>query len=336
MSARQLDLLDENGARPVLPPAKGKGGGGRGRGKGGSDEPPPPTDANLAEEAQRRYLNYAVSVITARALPDVRDGLKPVQRRILFAMHTDLHLYPDARFRKSATIVGAVIGKYHPHGDSACYDAMVRMAQDFSLRYRLVDGHGNFGSLDGDAPAAYRYTEARLAPLATELLDEIKQGTVDFRPNFDGTAQEPLVLPARIPHLLANGCAGIAVGMATNIPPHNLGEVCEAAVALIDDRKLESKDLLRYIKGPDFRPAARSSIPGKSCVRSTKPARAPCACAASGRSRRPSGAVSRSSSPPSLTTYPRRAWWRVLPKSFWPRSFPCWWTCATNPPTTCA
>jgi DNA gyrase subunit A len=192
----------------------------------------------LAEEAQRRYLNYAVSVITARALPDVRDGLKPVQRRILFAMHTDLHLYPDARFRKSATIVGAVIGKYHPHGDSACYDAMVRMAQDFSLRYRLVDGHGNFGSLDGDAPAAYRYTEARLAPLATELLDEIKQGTVDFRPNFDGTAQEPLVLPARIPHLLANGCAGIAVGMATNIPPHNLGEVCEAAVALIDDRKL--------------------------------------------------------------------------------------------------
>jgi DNA gyrase subunit A len=252
MSERQLDLLDENGVRPALPPAKGKGGGGRGRGKGGSDEPPPPADANLADEAQRRYLNYAVSVITARALPDVRDGLKPVQRRILFAMHNDLHLYPDARFRKSATIVGAVIGKYHPHGDSACYDAMVRMAQDFSLRYRLVEGHGNFGSLDGDAPAAYRYTEARLAPLSTELLDEIKQGTVDFRPNYDGTAQEPIVLPARIPQLLANGCTGIAVGMATNIPPHNLGEVCEAAVALIDNRKLESKDLLKYIKGPDF------------------------------------------------------------------------------------
>ena len=253
MSERQLDLLDENGVRPALPPAKGKGGGGRGRGKGGGDEPPtPPADANLADEAQRRYLNYAVSVITARALPDVRDGLKPVQRRILFAMHNDLHLYPDARFRKSATIVGAVIGKYHPHGDTACYDAMVRMAQDFSLRYRLVDGHGNFGSLDGDAPAAYRYTEARLAPLSTELLDEIKQGTVDFRPNYDGTSQEPMVLPARIPQLLANGCAGIAVGMATNIPPHNLGEVCEAAVALIDDRKLESKDLLKYIKAPDF------------------------------------------------------------------------------------
>jgi DNA gyrase subunit A len=253
MSERQLDLLDENGVRPALPPAKGKGGGGRGRGKGGGDEPPtPPADANLADEAQRRYLNYAVSVITARALPDVRDGLKPVQRRILFAMHNDLHLYPDARFRKSATIVGAVIGKYHPHGDSACYDAMVRMAQDFSLRYRLVEGHGNFGSLDGDAPAAYRYTEARLAPLATELLDEIKQGTVDFRPNYDGTSQEPMVLPARIPQLLANGCTGIAVGMATNIPPHNLSEVCEATVALIDDRKLESKDLLKYIKGPDF------------------------------------------------------------------------------------
>jgi DNA gyrase subunit A len=252
MSPRQLDLLDENGARPALPPAKGKGGGGRGRGKGGDEPPTPPADANLSDEAQRRYLNYAVSVITARALPDVRDGLKPVQRRILFAMHNDLHLYPDARFRKSATIVGAVIGKYHPHGDSACYDAMVRMAQDFSLRYRLVEGHGNFGSLDGDAPAAYRYTEARLAPLSTELLDEIKQGTVDFRPNYDGTAQEPIVLPARIPQLLANGCTGIAVGMATNIPPHNLGEVCEAAVALIDNRKLESKDLLKYIKGPDF------------------------------------------------------------------------------------
>jgi DNA gyrase subunit A len=206
----------------------------------------------LVDEAQRRYLNYAVSVITARALPDVRDGLKPVQRRILYAMHNDLHLYPDAKFRKSATIVGTVIGKYHPHGDTACYEAMVRMAQDFSLRYRLVDGHGNFGSLDGDAPAAYRYTEARMAPLAMELLDEIKQGTVDFRPNFDSSADEPVVLPARAPQLLANGCTGIAVGMATNIPPHNLGEVCQAAIALIDDPKLECKDLLRHIKGPDF------------------------------------------------------------------------------------
>jgi DNA gyrase subunit A len=175
-----------------------------------------------------------------------------VQRRILYAMHADLHLYPDAKFRKSANIVGTVIGKYHPHGDTACYEAMVRMAQDFSLRYRLVDGHGNFGSLDGDAPAAYRYTEARMAPLAMELLGEIKDGTVDFRPNYDGTVEEPIVLPARVPQLLANGSSGIAVGMATNIPPHNLSEVCQAAIALIDDPKLECKDLLKYIKGPDF------------------------------------------------------------------------------------
>jgi DNA gyrase subunit A len=236
---------------------KGKGGGsGRGRGGGSGDDgaggPTPPRDTSLADEAQRRYLNYAVSVITARALPDVRDGLKPVQRRILYAMHNNLHLYPDAKFRKSATIVGEVLGKFHPHGDSSCYEAMVRMAQDFSLRYRLVDGHGNFGSLDGDAAAAYRYTEARLAPLAPELLDEIKQETVEFRPNYDGTTEEPVVLPAKIPQLLANGCTGIAVGMATNIPPHNLKEVCDAAVALIDDKDLETKDLLKHIKGPDF------------------------------------------------------------------------------------
>jgi DNA gyrase subunit A len=252
MAGKQLDLLDDNGKTPTLPPRRGKGGGGRGRGDGNGAGPPVPTEASLVEEAQRRYLNYAVSVITSRALPDVRDGLKPVQRRILFAMHNDLHLYPDAKFRKSANIVGTVIGKYHPHGDTACYDAMVRMAQDFSLRYRLVEGHGNFGSLDGDAPAAYRYTEARMAPLAMELLGEIKEGTVDFRPNYDGTVEEPIVLPARVPQLLANGCAGIAVGMATNIPPHNLSEVCQAAIALIDDPKLECKDLLKYIKGPDF------------------------------------------------------------------------------------
>jgi len=251
MSAKQLDLLDENGRALVPPGKRGKGGGGGGSNGGGAGNAEPP-EASLVEEAQRRYLNYAVSVITSRALPDVRDGLKPVQRRILYAMHSDLHLYPDAKFRKCANIVGTVIGKYHPHGDGACYDAMVRMAQDFSLRYRLVEGHGNFGSLDGDAPAAYRYTEARMAPLAMELLDEIKQGTVDFRPNYDGTVEEPIVLPARVPQLLANGCAGIAVGMATNIPPHNLAEVCQAAVALLDDPKLEGKDLLRYIKGPDF------------------------------------------------------------------------------------
>jgi DNA gyrase subunit A len=252
MALRQLDLL-ASGAKPSA-----GGGGGRGRrrggagGAGGGEPPTPPADASLAAEAQRRYLNYAVSVITARALPDVRDGLKPVQRRILYSMYANLHLYPDAKFRKSATIVGDVLGKFHPHGDSACYEAMVRLAQPFSMRVTLVEGHGNFGSLDGDAPAAHRYTEARLAPLAMELLDEIKQGTVDFRPNYDGSTEEPIVLPAKVPQLLINGSTGIAVGMATNIPPHNLAEVCEAAVALIDDRKLETKDLLKYIKGPDF------------------------------------------------------------------------------------
>jgi DNA gyrase subunit A len=268
MSTRQLDLL-ASGAEPgkkssAKASAKGSakesgkaGGGGRRRGgppgDGGGDEPPPPpADASLAIEAQRRYLNYAVSVITSRALPDVRDGLKPVQRRILYAMYANLHLYPDVKHRKCATIVGEVLGKFHPHGDTSCYEAMVRMAQPFSMRVQLVDGQGNFGSLDGDAPAAYRYTEARLAPLSTELLEEIKQGTVDFRPNYDGSTEEPIVLPAKIPQLLVNGSTGIAVGMATNIPPHNLGEVCEATVALIDDRKLETKDLLKYIKGPDF------------------------------------------------------------------------------------
>lgn len=245
MAQKQLELLSGS--------AKGGGGGKRGaKGGGGAGEPPAPSDASLSDEAQRRYLNYAVSVITSRALPDVRDGLKPVQRRILYSMFANLHLYPDTRFKKCATIVGDVLGKFHPHGDSACYEALVRMAQDFSLRYPLIEGHGNFGSLDGDSAAAYRYTEARLAPLAMELLAELRQGTVDFRANFDGSTEEPIVLPAKVPQLLANGCAGIAVGMATNIPPHNLAELCEAAVALIDDRKLETKDLLKFIKGPDF------------------------------------------------------------------------------------
>ena len=203
----------------------------------------------LPEEARRRYLNYALSVITSRALPDVRDGLKPVQRRILFSMYQNLHLTPDAKFKKAASVVGDVIGKYHPHGDVAIYDAMVRMAQPFSLRAPLVDGHGNFGSLDGDAAAAYRYTEARLKPLAVELLSEIRKRTVDWRPNFDGVHSEPIVLPARFPNLLVNGATGIAVGMATSIPPHNPAEVLDAAIAAIDDREA---DPLKQIKGPDF------------------------------------------------------------------------------------
>ena len=222
------------------------------KGKGSDPPPPPIPDTPLMEEAKRRYLNYALSVITARALPDVRDGLKPVQRRILYAMHNDLRLGPDAKARKSAAVVGDVMGKYHPHGDTAIYDAMVRMAQDWVMRAALVDGQGNFGSLDGDAPAAMRYTEARLRPLALELLAELGQRTVAWRPNYDGTRFEPVVLPARFPNLLVNGSQGIAVGMATSIPPHNLGEVIDACTALIADRTLGVFRLLTYIKGPDF------------------------------------------------------------------------------------
>ncbi len=231
----------------------------------GADEPPPPTDiyggasgggdgddGSLADLARKRYLNYALSVITARALPDVRDGLKPVQRRILYAMLHDEHLRPDAKHRKSAKVVGSVLGRYHPHGDSSVYDAMVRMAQDFTLRVPLVDGSGNFGSLDGDAPAAYRYTECRLAAPAMELLRELDQKVVAYRPNYDGTTTEPQVLPARFPNLLVNGSSGIAVGMATNIPPHNLREVVSALVALIDDRNLTTTNLMKYVAGPDF------------------------------------------------------------------------------------
>ncbi len=233
---------------------RSKGGGGE-NGKGGNGASGPSgmeLDASLMAETRRRYLNYAMSVITARALPDVRDGLKPVQRRILFAMHHDEHLYPDAKHRKSAKVVGSVIGKYHPHGDTAVYDAMVRMAQSFSLRMPLVDGSGNFGSLDGDRAAAYRYTECRLAPPAMELLRELRQNTVEFRTNFDNTADEPKVLPARYPNLLVNGTTGIAVGMATNIPPHNLREVTKAAIALIANRDMTTTNLLKYIQGPDF------------------------------------------------------------------------------------
>jgi DNA gyrase subunit A len=205
----------------------------------------------LHEAAQSRYLNYALSVITARALPDVRDGLKPVQRRILYTMWQQ-NLTADAKHRKCAKVVGDVMGSYHPHGDAALYETLVRMAQPFSLRYTLVDGSGNFGSLDGDSAAAMRYTECRLARISDEMLTEIEQDTVPFRPNYDGTRTEPVVLPARIPNLLINGTTGIAVGMATNIPPHNLGEVCTALVKLLDNEDIGNAQLTRYIKGPDF------------------------------------------------------------------------------------
>ena len=209
-----------------------------------------PTD--LGAEAEERYLNYALSVITSRALPDVRDGLKPVQRRLLYAMFQNLRLGGDARPRKSAAIVGEVLGKYHPHGDQAAYEAMVRLAQPFSLRYPLVHGEGNFGSLDGDSAAAMRYTEAKLAALTDELFRDLRGQTVPFRANYDATVDEPVVLPAAIPQLLLNGASGIAVGMATNIPPHNFTEVIHALVAMIDDPNLTTANLLKYIKGPDF------------------------------------------------------------------------------------
>jgi DNA gyrase subunit A len=213
---------------------------------GGGDE-----TVSLHEAAQTRYLNYALSVITSRALPDVRDGLKPVQRRILFTMWQQ-NLTADAKHRKCAKVVGDVMGSYHPHGDAALYETLVRMAQPFSLRYPLVDGSGNFGSLDGDGAAAMRYTECRLARISDELLTEIDQATVPFRPNYDGTRTEPVVLPSRVPNLLINGATGIAVGMATNIPPHNLTEVCTALIKLLDNPDLSSAQLCRYVKGPDF------------------------------------------------------------------------------------
>lgn len=206
----------------------------------------------LHEATRERYLSYALSVITARALPDVRDGLKPVQRRILYTMFHELNLYPDRRYRKSAAVVGEVMGKYHPHGDTAIYDAMVRMAQDFSLRLPLVDGQGNFGSLDGDPPAAMRYTECKLLPLAMELLTELRKEVVAMRATYDGQNLEPVVLPSQFPNLLVNGSEGIAVGMATRIPPHHLGEVCEAAASLIEDRTLTVEALCQIVKAPDF------------------------------------------------------------------------------------
>ena len=205
----------------------------------------------LTHEMRSSYLDYAMSVIVARALPDVRDGLKPVQRRILYAMN-DLGMRPGTSYKKSARLVGEVLGKYHPHGDSAIYDAMVRMAQNFSMRMTLVDGQGNFGSVDGDPPAAMRYTEARLSRVAEEMLINLDEETVDTADNFDNTLQEPTVLPARLPNLLIHGASGIAVGMATNIPPHNPGEVCSAIIRLIDDPELTVPELMRSVRAPDF------------------------------------------------------------------------------------
>src|SRR5438874_8590358 len=206
-----------------------------------------PFDAALSE----RYLVYALSTITARALPDVRDGLKPVHRRLLWAMRL-LRLDPGGAYKKSARVVGDVIGKYHPHGDQSVYDAMVRLAQDFALRYPLVDGQGNFGNIDGDNAAAYRYTEARLTAVAMQLMAGLDEGTVDFKPTYNGEEEEPEVFPGLFPNLLANGASGIAVGMATSIPPHNLSELIEAAITLIGDPKIDDRAIMQIVKGPDF------------------------------------------------------------------------------------
>ncbi len=221
-------------------------------------------ESPLVPEMEKSYIEYAMSVIVGRALPDVRDGLKPVHRRILYAMYED-GLTSDKPFKKSATCVGDVLGRYHPHGDASVYDALVRLAQDFSMRYMLIDGHGNFGSIDGDAPAAYRYTEARLSKIGNEMLRDIEKDTVDWDPNFDESRKEPRVLPARFPNLLVNGSSGIAVGMATNIPPHNLREVIGACICVLDDPEATLSDLMEHVKGPDF--PTKGIIMGRSGIR---------------------------------------------------------------------
>ncbi|HRC27461.1 MAG TPA: DNA gyrase subunit A, partial [Alphaproteobacteria bacterium] len=227
--------------------------------------PPDLPSVSLEDEMKKSYLDYAMSVIVARALPDARDGLKPVHRRILYAMREGGYT-SDKPYRKSARIVGDVMGQYHPHGDAAIYDSLVRMAQDFSMRLPLVDGQGNFGSMDGDPPAAMRYTEARLAKAAEAMLDDIDKDTVDFQPNYDESTTEPSVLPSRLPNLLVNGAGGIAVGMATNIPPHNLNEVIEACCAFVDNPDITNEEMIALVPGPDF--PTGGQILGRNGIRS--------------------------------------------------------------------
>ena len=251
---------------------------------------------DIEAEMKKSYIDYAMSVIIGRALPDVRDGLKPVHRRILFGMY-ELGLTSTKPYRKCAKIVGEVIGKFHPHGDSPVYDALVRMAQDFNMRYPLVDGQGNFGSVDGDPPAAMRYTEARLSKIADEMMADIEKETVDFVPNFDETTQEPTVLPTRVPNLLVNGSTGIAVGMATNIPPHNLKETVEAAILLIENPETTLNQVMKLVPGPDF--PTGGYIYGRDGIEQAyKRAAAHCKCAQKWRLKR-AGKIARTSSSPS-------------------------------------
>lgn len=250
----------------------------------------------LKDFTEKAYLDYSMYVILDRALPNIGDGLKPVQRRIIYAM-SELGLSAASKYKKSARTVGDVLGKFHPHGDSACYEAMVLMAQPFSYRYPFVDGQGNWGSPDDPKSfAAMRYTESRLSPYAQLLLSELGQGTVDWVPNFDGTLEEPKVLPARLPNVLLNGGTGIAVGMATDIPPHNLREVASACVYLLENPKASVADLCEHIQGPDFPTEAEIITPGRSCERCTRPATAACACAPA------SSARARTSSSPRCPT----------------------------------
>ena len=231
-----------------------------------ADNKPRTIPLPIEEEVRTSYLNYAMSVIVSRALPDVRDGLKPVHRRILYGMN-EMGLRSDRPYKKCARITGDVLGKYHPHGDMAIYDSLVRLAQDFNMRYPVVDGQGNFGSIDGDPPAAVRYTEARMNRIAEEMLRDIDKDTVDFGPNYDGTQQEPLVLPGAFPFLLANGSSGIAVGMATNIPPQNLREVCAAVVKLIETPDVSPEDIMKIVRGPTSPRVASSSAAKASGTR---------------------------------------------------------------------
>ena len=268
--------------------------------------PPAPIDVNLREALEERYLAYALSTIMGRALPDARDGLKPVHRRILYGMHI-LRLDPGSAFKKCAKIVGDVMGSFHPHGDQAIYEALVRLAQDFASRYPLIEGQGNFGNIDGDNAAAYRYTEARMTDVARLLMEGVDEDSVDWRDNYSGDTKEPIVMPSAVPNLLANGAQGIAVGMATSIPPHNIAELCDAALYLIAHPEADAGALMHFVQGPDFPTGGVVIDDRRRSSRPTAPAAARFACAPAGRRRTPGAAAGSRSSPRSPTACRSRA-----------------------------
>ena len=300
---------------------------------------PPPEERiineTMSEALSKRYLAYALSTITARALPDVRDGLKPVQRRILYGMRV-LRLDPEGGYRKCAKIVGDVMGNYHPHGDSSIYDTLVRLAQDFSVRYPLVDGQGNFGNIDGDSPAAYRYTEARMTRAAELLMEGLDENAVDFRPNYAENDEEPVVLPAGFPALLANGATGIAVGMATSIPPHNVAEVIDAARLLIEKPKATTEELMEFVQGPDFPTGGVIVEERAAMLQAYETGRGSFRMRARWHVEDTGRGTTRLSSPRYPTRFRSLACWSAFPNCWRPRRFPCWKTCATRAPMTCA